>query len=451
MKNNISFLFTRLVVSSQVRFTSLLLKQGLLGLVLIGIMLLAACSQTALPTDVVSQEPSLPESVLATMDFATPEGDRASGVATYDSNVYVTGYTRGSLDGDRIGFQDGFLRRYDTSGLKRWGIQFGGRSTTYASRVAVDSSGNIYVTGNTNNALGGFQIGGSDIFLIKYRPQGEILWGKQFGTKDGDYVVDIAINNRNEVYVLSEDSTHYTIRRYSSLGKLLRTIALPNSVYSTPAMTINSDDEVIVVTVFNNGSRKKDVKLYKYTRRLAFLSERFAYSSTSDDYPEDVATDSNNHIYITFQKRSVNLSEGGYLLKMHHSTTKEFFVKRIGSPVPVSDIRVGALAIDSNDFVYVTGNTTNSLPNFTNAGEEDIIVEKYNSSGARQWFTQFAKDNYGSGSKDIASDVAVSGALYITGYTEGNLLTGSSASYGDSDAYIAKLKISTGEIMGVDQ
>ncbi len=453
MKNNIRFFFTRLAVSHQVRVISLV-KQ--LGFVFVGIMVLASCSQTALPTEVVSQEPSLPESVLETMDFATPKSDSATGIATYGSNIYVTGDTGGSLDGDHIGQgSNGFLRRYDMGGLKRWGIQFGGRKNTDPKQVAVDNSGNIYIAGRTDNAFGGFQIGGYDTFLIKYNPQGDILWGKQSGTKRGDDVLDIAINTRNEVYVLSrDDGSHYIIRRYNTLGKLLRTkdLALPSSVQPN-AMTINSNNEVIVVTAFDNGTWKKDVKLYKYTRGLAFLSERPAYSSTSDDLPVDIATDSNDHIYITFNKRFFSSSQGGYLLKIHHSTNQELFMKRIGQPAPTSDIKVGKLAINSNDFVYVIGSTLGSLSGFTNSnpGTKDIIVEKYNRSGVRQWATQFGDDNYGSSSEDLASDIAIGDSVYITGYTNGNLLTGSSTSYGNWDAFVARLNIATGEIMGVDQ
>ena len=65
--------------------------------------------------------------------------------------------------------------------------------------------------------------------------------------------------------------------------------------------------------------------------------------------------------------------------------------------------------------------------------------------------TQFASGNYGSANNDYAYDIAVGNAVYVAGATTGNLLTGSSTSYGSADAYVAKLNIATGEILGVDQ
>ncbi len=444
MKNNIRFFFTRLVVAHQVRVMSLV-KQ--LGFVFVGIMVLASCSQTALPTEIVSQESSLPESVLETMDFATPEIDQATGIATYGSNVYVTGHTGGSLDGDHLGYRDGFLRRYND--LKVWGTQFGGRESDTPSEIAVDNLGNVYVSGETRSPLG-FQVGGTDVLLMKYNPQGELLWGKQFGTKNSDRVSDIAINSRNEVYVLFNVADERPrIKRYSASGRLLQTKLLPNSAVNAIDMTINSDNEVIVL--YNNGSFI-DLKFYKYSRQLNFLSQRVAKSSLNNEnlYGQEIVTDSSDHIYITFSRWKAGY-KGSYFVKIHHSTNQEFFERGVGYGVH-SDSKVTGIAVDGN-FVYLTGYTTGSIygSDFINAGKEDIIVEKYNTSGFRQWSTQFSKDNYGSSNHDGALDIAIGDAVYVAGYTNGNLLSGSSASHGDYDAFVARLNIATGEIMGVDQ
>ncbi len=437
MKNTIHFL------------VSLVVKQSFLGLVLVGIMVLASCSQTVLPPDSVSQENSLPGSVLETMDFATPDLDVAYGIAARGSDVYVTGTTRGNLDGDNKGLSDGFLRRY--KGLKLWGVQFGGRREDQPYRVAVDSVGNVYVAGQTGSSIG-FNLGGIyDAFLMKYNNKGELLWGDQFGSKGVDHLRDIAINSNNEVYVLSLDdesgSRSYVIRRYSAAGKLLRTRSLPNSL-NVKALAIDSANNVIVLTNFRNNTNERDIKLYKYSRGLGLRSTRVV-SLAGDESALNLVIDSNDDIYIATSRENL----GFYLVKIHYPTNGQLFLQQIGDSLPIDSLYnlVTGLAIDSNDFVYVTGYTNGSLPGFTNAGKRDIYIIKYDSSGTEQWAIQFASGNYGSADDDYAYDIAVGNAVYVAGTTAGNLLTGSATSYGGVDAYVAKLNIATGEILGVDQ
>ena len=83
------------------------------------------------------------------------------------------------------------------------------------------------------------------------------------------------------------------------------------------------------------------------------------------------------------------------------------------------------LARSSNDFaygvatdisgnVYVAGGTEGGLDGNTSAGNTDLFVVKYSSSGTKQWTNQF-----GSSSRDSANGVAPdsSGNVYVTGKT----------------------------------
>jgi uncharacterized delta-60 repeat protein len=120
-----------------------------------------------------------------TQQLGTPTSEGGNGVAVDSSdNIYVTGWTRGKLD-TYSGGADTFLVKYNSSGTKQWTRQFGApnflRKSKYSSSsgmwtsedkgigVAVDSSGNIYVTGNTDGGMdGNTNSGKNDIFLVKY-------------------------------------------------------------------------------------------------------------------------------------------------------------------------------------------------------------------------------------------------------------------------------------------
>jgi hypothetical protein len=110
-----------------------------------------------------------------TKQLGTSSRDDGQGVITDSSdNIYVTGQTRGDLDGNtNLGYTDIFLVKYDSSGTKQWTKQLGTSSTDEGEGVTTDSSGNIYVTGGTDGDLdGNTNLGYTDIFLVKYNSSG---------------------------------------------------------------------------------------------------------------------------------------------------------------------------------------------------------------------------------------------------------------------------------------
>ena len=71
------------------------------------------------------------------------------------------------------GLYDLFLVKYNSSGVKQWTQQLGTSSADEGYGVTVDSSDNIYVTGETGGGLDGNTNSGSlDIFLVKYNSDG---------------------------------------------------------------------------------------------------------------------------------------------------------------------------------------------------------------------------------------------------------------------------------------
>jgi len=95
------------------------------------------------------------------------------------------------------------------------------------------------------------------------------------------------------------------------------------------------------------------------------------------------------------------------------------------------------VATDSSGNVYVTGGTKGGLDGNTSAGDTDLFVIKYNSSGTKQWTKQFGTDRI-----DEAIGVATdsSGNVYVVGGTKGNL-NGISNS-GRTDAFVIKFNSS---------
>jgi len=141
-----------------------------------------------------------------TKQLGTSSLDWGNDVTTDSSgNIYVTGYTYGGLDGNTNSYAsrtDIFLVKYNSSGTKQWTKQLGTSSDDRGNSVTTDSSGNIFVTGSTRGGLDGNTSSGSiDIFLVKYNSSGTKQWTKQMGTSSNDEGRGVTTDSSGNIYV----------------------------------------------------------------------------------------------------------------------------------------------------------------------------------------------------------------------------------------------------------
>ena len=119
-------------------------------------------------------------------------------------DIVVTGIFEGTADfGGRplvsAGQTDIFVAKYSAAGQHRWSRGFGDRGSLDSGEgVALDSSGNVLVTGNYAGAVdfgGGRLTGtGSTIFVAKYSPTGEHVWSQSFGGSNSDSGKSVAVD-----------------------------------------------------------------------------------------------------------------------------------------------------------------------------------------------------------------------------------------------------------------
>ena len=135
--------------------------------------------------------------------FGTSGDDAGYGIAVDGSgNVYVTGGTFGGLDGNSWGGRDIFVAKYSGTGVREWVRQFGTSGDDAGNGIAVDGSGNVYVTGETLGRVGGNpSAGGRDIFVVKYSSTEVKEWIRRFGTSGDDAGNGIAMDGSGNVYV----------------------------------------------------------------------------------------------------------------------------------------------------------------------------------------------------------------------------------------------------------
>ena len=134
--------------------------------------------------------------------LSTPAWDYPAGVAVdAANNIFVVGYTEGSLARASFGYRDYFLAKFSPEGRLLWRRQYGGPDLDAAYSVASDALGNIFISGFTRNSLDGVNQGASDAFVAKYSNDGDRLWIRQFGTSETEGVSGLATDSNGNVAI----------------------------------------------------------------------------------------------------------------------------------------------------------------------------------------------------------------------------------------------------------
>jgi hypothetical protein len=144
-----------------------------------------------------------------TVQFGTSARDVANSVTVDASgNIYVTGKTGGDMDGAGpdvfVGYNDVFLAKYDASGSQLWTRQIGSSFADEGTGVAVDVSGNVFVSGFTGGDFAGTNQGNYDLIILKFDSNGALLWKRQMGGYHNEYAKSIALDSAGNSYITGD-------------------------------------------------------------------------------------------------------------------------------------------------------------------------------------------------------------------------------------------------------
>ena len=108
---------------------------------------------------------------------------------------------------------DFFLTKYDSSGNVLWAKRAGGINYEEGRGVSTDSNGNIFVTGffysatiifGSDTLTNSLPQGGSEIFIVKYDPNGNVLWAKSVQGVSSDYGWSVSADPSGNVFLTGE-------------------------------------------------------------------------------------------------------------------------------------------------------------------------------------------------------------------------------------------------------
>ena len=369
-------------------------------------------------------------------------GNARAMTVDHAGNIYVTGPSDG---GKKTGV-DFLTVKYTPGGSLAWAARYNngaanGEDWPYA--IAVDASGNVYVTGRSITSSGG-KVVNYDYATVKYNSGGGVEWTKRYGSSGNrsDIPQEVKVDNNGYVYVtgftdamnLGGGGNSITTIKYdpASGTEVWREVydALPN-IYDSP--NPNTEQAFSLALDSSGNVYIAGTVLIKYNSSGTIVW----VNSTSDDRREVLVDGSNNILTTGFSGKTTKYDALGTLLwqatnaagfwdmaldevgnayvtgsgnstyetvKYDGNSGSQIWAATYLGNVNNADF-ARSIAVDNLGNAYVTGHTTVASGR-TDIGNIGTI--KYNSAGQQQWLSLYEGDGFG-----IVADA--SDNIYVAG------------------------------------
>jgi len=336
-------------------------------------------------------------------------GEWISSVATDDSgNVYLAGtfgsasLTIGTTTLSNAGFNDVFIVKYDSNGNVIWARRGGGSNEERVYSIAVDASGNSYITGLFNSlsaTFGSYTIvnsnsGSTDIYVVKLDRNGNFTWAKQAGGSSFDHSYSLAVDKSSNIYVTGD--------------------------FQSPSITFGS------FTLSNTSGNPIFLVKYDSTGNVIW-AKSFAGGFNYSVQHNSLSAVNSNDIYMTGNFYSASAVFGTYTLTNSNSSTADFLIAKFDTAGTVlwakraggitDEWGYGVARHPSGD-IFITGGFTTSAITFgtstlipQNGATDPMFIVQYDSVG-----NEICAAGFPSGGDDQnAIAIDTSGSLYVFG------------------------------------
>lgn len=385
------------------------------------------CTLTATSVD----DAAAADTALVTVEAVAPGGvvwlrQIGAGEGTYTGvadvfvdaadHVLVAGITNGDLAGASAGGADAFVAKFDGDGVEAWRRQFGTGVTDWASAVAVDAGGRVYVTGYTAGDLDGTDAGRA--FLVAFDADGEELWRRQFGATRDDYGLGVVADGGGSIFVtwyaaaFREGVPRAFVSKFDAFGTEVWRRAygerFPFSASAVDArgrvrVTGDDGDAGVFVVIFDAAGSEVDRTLIAVPDRVENLTVRV-----------------DGRLWAT---GSTLLGEDGGVLDAFEGFVTAFepagtvaWRRQFG--LEQSSVQPEAVAVNDDGRVLVAGSV--EWPGSVGGDWTDVLLVSFDATGEELWRRRFAATvRTGAWASDAAFDT--SGSPVVVGGTLGTL------------------------------
>ena len=392
--------------------------------------------------------------------------DYATGIALDASgDAYVTGYTnstdfpvKNALQAENAGGYDAFVAELSADGASLiYSTYWGGSSDDIGTGVAVDSSGNAYISGYTASpefpvTPGALQAnyggGDHDGFVVKFNSGGaELGYSTFLGGSADDYAYGVAVDSAGDAYVTgATNSANFpTLNAFQPnyAGGLCAVAPNTFPCYDAFVAKLNPAGSALIYSTYLGG--------------------------TGSDYGYAIALDGSSNAYMTGYTTSTNFPTTAGAFQQVFGGSYDTFVTKLdgaGSALVYSTYLGGPgtqvgydVAVDSSGHAFVTGyNYGGGFPTVSptqakNAGFYDAFVSMLNASGSSLVFSTYLGGSLDEVGRGISLDP--SGNAYVTGGTFSLDFPITSGSYqptyggGPYDAFVTKFSLTPGPFVAL--
>jgi len=342
--------------------------------------------------------------------------DHGAGVAVDSSgNVFVTGV---SYEESGTSYDFATLK-YSSAGVPLWTNRYNGPGDFYddgVAGIAVDSNGNVFITGSSLE----YNLFVGDFVTIAYSGTGQALWTNRFNRSGSgqDGATAIAVDANGNVFVTgssydSGTSDDFTTIKYSGAG-----VPLWTNFYNGPdngtdvasAIAVDANGNVFVTGFSIGADGFGRYATVAYSGAGAPLwTNRFHGSSGGEDFAGAIAVSSSGNVFVTGSSASTNdfPYRYDYTTIAYSAAGLPLWTNRYNGPANDEDL-AAAIAVDASGNVFVTGSS------YGITTSSDIVTIKYSEAGVPLWTNRYnGPGNTIDGPSAIAVDA--SGNVFVTG------------------------------------
>jgi uncharacterized delta-60 repeat protein len=326
-------------------------------------------------------------------------------------NAYAAGYIQ-----DALGDANVWVRKYDSGGAEQFTVTFdpSGGFDDRAHGIAIDSAGNILVTGDA--AVGAAE---SDIWVAKLDSAGGETWSHTVPGPDGgaDVGNDIAVDSADNVIAVgylrvANGDNDIWIGKYDPTGGEQWTDLVPGPDAlddRAESVAVDADDNIVVAGFVSNEGFNRDIWLRRYlpggTADWTVVYDSILSGSESG-FAVRVAPDGSIGVAGT---TPVTAANDDIWLGRFDADGELLWMKDYGGPAVKSDAGLG-LAVDGDSNFIVVGEKALSDT------DTDIWIRKWDVGGNVVWTQNVAgagldRDRANAAAADADGNIFVAGEI----------------------------------------
>lgn len=281
------------------------------------------------------------------------------------------------------------------------------------SALAIDSSGNLIVTGFRDSV----------ICTVKYSSSGQKIWERDTAIFPNGQGIHNAIDRFGNVYIsLADISSRLQLIKYDSSGLLKWNNLYLNQANQCVGIALDTAGNIFVTCESFVG--RYEYLTVKYNPAGNVDWERRYSGNYGARTPSSICVDISGNVYVTGSDNVDPIRHVDYATIKYNNNGDQLWISQYNGRISSYD-QPYSVCVDKNGYCYVTGTSDYTL------SRASYCTIKYNSSGDSVWTRLYPTDTIGElysrwGSfvfADSPGNVYVAGWKYIIGSSDGWAIT----------------------------